>query len=225
MEQFELTANIRKTTGNSPARVLRSEGKLPAVLYGRGTETFILSINTIDLEQIFKKGNPYQVLINLTVEDGKNTIKPVMIKELQTHPLTQDFLHIDFYEIDMKRKITTSIPVVTTGIAKGVEIGGILQIVRRELEVLCLPTEIPERIVIDVTELDMGDSIHAQEIQLEGDVVFLEDTNFTVVTVLAPKIEEEPEEEEEEVEGEEGEEGVEGEEGAAEEEAEGDKKE
>jgi large subunit ribosomal protein L25 len=123
-----------------------------------------------------------------------------MVKELQTHPVSRDFLHVDFYEIAVDRKIRVKVPIVATGMAKGVELGGVLQIIRREIEVLCLPLEVPESIEIDITDLDIGDSIHVGDISQEGEIEFLEDENFTVVTLLSPKIEEveEPTEEEEE---------------------------
>ncbi|MFC1829186.1 50S ribosomal protein L25, partial [Thermodesulfobacteriota bacterium] len=110
----------------------------------------------------------------------------------------QNFLHVDFYEISMDRKITVKIPVVVSGKSTGVEVGGTLQIIRHELEILCLPSEIPESIDIDVTGLDIGDSVHLDDISLEGAIEFPEEENVTVVTILAPKMEEEPEEEEEE---------------------------
>jgi len=212
LEQIELKANVRKTTGNGPARVLRRDGRIPAVLYGPETEAVLLSVNIGDFEEVLKKGNISQVLLNLVIQNGKTFSKSVIIKELQTHPVSRDFLHIDFYEIDMKRKIKVNIPVVTKGKSKGVELGGVLQIIRHELEVLCFPGDIPEEIVIDITELDMGDSVHVEEIPLEGDMEIQADVNYTVLTVLSPKVEEEVEEEEEEVE-----EVEEGEEGAAEE--------
>lgn len=207
MEQIELKANARKTTGNGPAGVLRREGRIPAVLYGPGTEPVLLSVKIVDFEEVLKKGNVSQVLLNLVIQNGKAYSKSVIIKELQQHPVSQDFLHIDFYEIDMKRKIKVNIPVATTGKSKGVELGGVLQIVRHELEVLCLPGDIPEEIVIDVTDLDMGDSVHVEEIPLEGDAEIQAEVNFTVLTILSPKVEEEEVEEEEELE--EGEEGAE----------------
>ena len=209
MEQIELKANVRKDTGNGPARVLRREGRVPAVLYGRDTEPVLLSVSTGDFEEVLKKGNVSQVLLNLVIQNGKTFEKSVIIKELQTHPVSKDFLHIDFYEIDMKRKIVVNVPVVTKGKSKGVELGGILQIIRRELEVMCFPGDIPEEITIDISELDIGDSVHVEEIPLEGDMEIQADVNYTVLTVLSPKVEEEEvEEEEEELE--------EGEEGAAE---------
>ena len=122
----------------------------------------------------------------------------MLIKELQTDPTTKSLLHVDFYEIDMLQKINVSVPVVTTGISKGVELGGILQLVRRELEVLCMPTDIPDSIEIDITDLDVGDSVHVEDIPLQGEVEISFDTNFTVLTVLSPQVEAEPEVEEEE---------------------------
>ena len=182
-------------------------GQIPAVVYGPKTEPVLLSVNKSDLELLFKKGGIGQVVLNLVIQkNGETLTMPAMIKELQTHPVSRNFIHIDFYEIEMDQKITAKIPVVTTGIAKGVELGGILQIIRRELEVECLPLEVPESIEIDISDLDIGDSIHVEKIRLEGEIEFLEDDNYTVVTVLAPKLEEEPEEEEEEeIEGEEAE--------------------
>ena len=198
MEQIQLRATVRKTTGNGPARVLRRGGQMPAVVYGRGSEPILLSVNIKDLEQLLKNHNINQVLLNLVIENGKSIAKSVLIKELQTDPATKSLLHVDFYEIDMLQKINVSVPVVTTGISKGVELGGILQLVRRELEVLCMPTDIPDSIEIDITDLDVGDSVHVEEIPLQGDVEISFDTNFTVLTVLSPQVEAEPEVEEEE---------------------------
>ena len=217
MEQLELKAKIRKTTGNGPARVLRQDGRIPAVLYGPKTEPALLSVEIRDLELIFKTGNVGQVLLNLVIQNGQESTRPAMIKELQAHPVSGNFLHIDFYEIDLERKIRVGVPIVTTGNPIGVETGGLLQIVRREIEVLCLPTQIPESIEVDVSDLDVGDSIHVEEIQVEGDAEIPADVNFTVITCLAPKVEAEPEEEEEELDEEAAE--AEGEEGADEKEA------
>ena len=203
MDLIELKTKIRTTTGNGPARRLRMSGQIPAVLYGQKTEPVLLSVNKGDLEQVFKKGGIGQVILNLVIQkNDETTTRPAMIKELQSHPLSRNFIHIDFYEIKMDQKITAKIPVVTTGMAKGVELGGMLQIIRRELEVECLPLAVPESIEIDISDLDIGDSIHVGQIRVEGEIEFLEDDNYTVVTILSPKMEEEPEEEEEAEEGE-----------------------
>jgi large subunit ribosomal protein L25 len=217
LEQIKLKAQIRKTVGNGPARLLRREGRVPAVLYGSKIETILLSIDIKDFEHILKEASVGSVLLNLQIQNGKTSSRSAMIKELQTHPVSGQFLHVDFYEIDMQKKITAKVPVVAKGKSIGVEVGGLLQYARRELEVLCLPTEIPEAIEVDISDLDIGDSIHVEDISLAGDIEIPADTNFTLVTILAPKVEEIVEEEEL-LEGEELEEGEEAaEEGAGEE--------
>ena len=215
MEKIQLTANVRTTTGNGPARVLRRDGKIPAILYGPDTKPILLTINTHDFELLLKDYNVNQMVLDLVVKNGKTLNKSVMVKELQTHPVSHNLLHIDFYEISMTRKIKVNVPVVTTGKSAGEELGGVVQIIRRDLEVLCLPGEIPESITVDITELEIGDSLHVEDIELEGDIEIPAEVNFTVLTVTSPKVEVEEEEEIEEEE-EEGEE-VEGEEAAAEE--------
>lgn len=206
MELLELKTNLRLSVGSSPARELRRIGKIPAVLYGPETEPILLSVNIIDLEQAMQKGTSSQVLFSLVIQNDKTNKKAVMIKELQIHPVSRNFLHVDFYEIDMNRKINVKVPVTIKGKSKGIELGGTLQILRRELEVLCLPLKVPESIEVDITDLDIGDSVHVDEIPLEGDIEIPFDVNFTVVTMLSPKFEEELEEAEEVEEAEEAEE-------------------
>ena len=206
MERIELQTTVRKSTGNSPARSLRRAGQIPAVLYGPKMETVLLSVNIKDLEQVFKQGNAFQVILNLVIQNGKKVTKAAMVKELQTHPVSGNFIHIDFYEIDMKRQINVMVPIITNGQSVGVENGGMLNIVRREIELLCLPGDIPEAIEIDITDLDIGDSIHIEDIPLGENVEVSADFNFTVVTVLSPTVEEEEVVEEEEGELEAGEE-------------------
>ncbi|RZB34981.1 MAG: large subunit ribosomal protein L25 [Desulfobacteraceae bacterium Eth-SRB1] len=198
MELIELKTNIRTSVGDGPARALRRNNQIPAVLYGRGTETVLLSVDISDLERALKESTVSQLLLNLVIQNGETYTKTAMIKELQTHPVSRDFLHIDFYEIAMERKIKVNVPVITKGKSEGVELGGMLQIIRRELEVLCLPLEIPESIEIDITDLGIGDSVHVNEISLEGDAEIQADVNFTVLTILSPKAAEEEEVSEEE---------------------------
>jgi large subunit ribosomal protein L25 len=196
LNNIELTAETRKTKGNSPARALRRAGRVPAILYGRDTDSVMLSIGANDMETVMKEGSVGQSIFNLAIDGGKNT-RAAMIKELQTDPLSQNLLHIDFYEVSMDRKLKVNVPVTTTGKSVGVELGGMLQIIRRELEVFCLPNAIPQEITIDITDLDIGNSVHVEDITLEGDVEIPHDVNFTVLTVLSPKAAEAEEVEEE----------------------------
>jgi large subunit ribosomal protein L25 len=211
LEFLELKAKPRTTKGNSPARALRRDGAIPAVIYGPGKASVALSVNVYDLEQALKGAGGRQIFVDLAIEGGET--RKAMLKELQRHPVNGSFIHADFYEVALDRKMRVMIPVTTVGKCQGVEMGGMLQIIRRELEALCFPTDIPDEIEIDITELDMGESVHVEDITLEGDVELVHDVNFTVLTILAGR-----EEEEEVEEGEEGEEGevAEGEEETAE---------
>lgn len=218
MEIMNLKANLRETVGNGPSRALRREGKVPAILYGPNTEPVKLTIDKLDLEPIFKSGAVAQKLLKLDI-DGADGTTNVMVKEIQKHPVSHNLLHLDFYRVSMDQKIKVMVPVVTTGKCVGVEMGGMLQIIRRELEVFCLPDQIPETITVDITDMDIGDSLHVEDLELEGDVEVPAEVNFTILTILSPKAEEEEvegEEEEEEM-AEEGDEAAEaGEEPAAE---------
>lgn len=205
MELIELKTNIRTSVGNSQAHALRRKKQIPAVLYGRGKKTVLLSVYLSELERALKKSKTGQALLNLVVQNNETYTKPAIIKELQMHPVGRNILHVDFYEIDMNRKIKIKVPVVTKGKSKGVEQGGILQIIRRELEVLCLPLEIPKSFEIDITDFDIGDSLHVKSIPLKDNIEIPADVDFTVLTIASPKAVEEavPEEVEEEAEAEE----------------------
>jgi large subunit ribosomal protein L25 len=209
LEIQNLKATTREAVGNGPSRVLRQDGKIPAILYGPKTEPIKLAIDQLELEPIFKSGAVAQKLLKLDIE-GVDGQRNVMIKEMQKHPVSQQLLHLDLYEVTMDHKLKVMVPVVTTGKSVGVEMGGMLQIIRRELEVLSLPDQIPENITIDITDLDIGDSFHVEDLQLDGDIEIPADVNFTILTVLSPKAEEEAVEGEEEEEM--GEEGAEAEE-------------
>jgi large subunit ribosomal protein L25 len=191
LEQIELNASIRKTTGNGPARVLRREGRVPAILYGPKSDPVLLSVGRQELDRVLKRGGIGQMLLKLVIQNGNTETKTTMIKELQTDPVSHNYLHIDFYEVDLTRKLLVKVPLVAKGKAKGIEDGGMLQLVRRELEVLCLPTQIPEVLEIDITELDIGDSLHVKDISLPEEIEIPADSNFTIVTIVSGKMAEE----------------------------------
>jgi large subunit ribosomal protein L25 len=204
LELIELTTTIRETRGNGAARRLRREGKLPAVLYGPDTDAMALTVEAKDLESAIKESRGSQVILNLAV-NGEEKRRMVMLKELQTDPVSREMIHADFFEISMDRKIRIMVPVIAIGKSKGIEMGGMLQIIRRDLEVMCYPHEIPKSIEIDITELDLGESVHIEDIPVQGDVEFPHDVNFTVLTIVSGRMKAASEEEEAdaEVEGEE----------------------
>ncbi|MFO7839263.1 MAG: 50S ribosomal protein L25/general stress protein Ctc [Desulfosalsimonadaceae bacterium] len=210
MERYQLSATQREQTGKGVARKLRSQGRMPAILYGANIESTPLSVDIHDLEVLLNKVSPSQALLDLQVQNGGRSKTTVMIKELQMDPVKFKFLHVDFYEVKMDQQITTTVPVAAVGTSKGVEEGGILQIIRRELEVNCLPGDIPEQVEIDITDLDLGDSVHVEDISQSGKIEIPYETNFTILTIVSPAMEKEEEPEAEE--GEEGEEAEGGEE-------------
>ncbi len=188
MDLIELKTSLRTATGNGPARQLRRQGQVPAVLYGPKTESILLAVPAADIENVLRRGHLRQTVLNLSIDGGpQKMVRTAMFKELQTHPVTGQFLHADFYEVSMDQKIAVKVPVLVKGKSIGVENGGMVQLVRRELEVLCLPNAIPDSISIDVTALDMGDSMHIQDIVLPEGAEMASDTNYTVVTILSPK--------------------------------------
>jgi len=195
-EQLKLSAGVRKEKGKGVARRLRKKGILPAVVYGYKTPSIPLSIDSKQLKQAIASGKSGSKLLSLLIEgNGGPKEKTVMIKELQIHPVKRHYLHVDFFEVAMDKEITIKIPIKLIGEAEGVKIGGVLQQVRRELEIKCLPSQIPDGLEIDVSSLNIGDSIHLSDAQLPPGIKALEDADLTIATVLAPTIEKEVAEE------------------------------
>ena len=202
MKTYDLRTTQRNTFGKSSARALRRHGFIPAVLYGPSRESVPLTISPLDLDKIYKASGTERVILNLIIENGGTRNVTAVVKEVQASPVTGQYLHIDFYEISLNEEIVVNVMVQVTGRSKGVERGGFLQLVRHELEISCFPADMPNKIEIDVTSLDIGDSIHIGDIDLVDKVRLLSDTGLTVVAVVAPIVEEEevPEEELEEAE-------------------------
>jgi len=188
LEIFDLGVSERKGKGKGQARALRRNGLVPAVLYGPKTETVSLSVSAADLTAIYTRSESEHVILNLMIQNGGTRNKTAMIKEMQVSPLTHEYLHVDFYEISMDQEIVVKVPVELTGGSVGVERGGFLQLIRHQLEVACLPGDIPNKIQVDISGLDIGDSIHVEQVQAKDKVRLVYDSNFTVVTVVAPSL-------------------------------------
>jgi len=202
LEIFELKARHRKTRGKGSARRLRRQGLIPVVLYGPRTDSIPLTISPLDLDRIYKKSGSEHIILNLIIENGAAQNRTAMIKEKQTVPLTGQYLHVDFYEISLDEAVVVKVPVELTGKSKVVERGGFLQLIRHELEISCLPRDIPDRIEVDISNFDIGDSLHVHDIDAGEKIKLLADTNFTVATVVTPSVEKEEVPKEEEIEAE-----------------------
>jgi large subunit ribosomal protein L25 len=190
MQRPVLTAEIREGVGKEKARKLRSKGLIPAVFYGPRAQTIPLVIHSKELAKALQTEAGENVLIDLDIRKGpESDRKVVMLKDIQIDPLRRVTLHTDFYEVAMDEMVTVEVPVHLVGKPEGTKVGGILEQVRRTIQVQCLPGDIPKGIDVDVSALMIGDSIHVQDIQTEK-VKIISDTNFTIATVVPPAVEE-----------------------------------
>jgi large subunit ribosomal protein L25 len=216
MSQLTLAAQMRTDSGKGKNRRLRAEKMVPAVFYGPHADTTLLTVTYADLQKLIKEARSENIIFDLHFNtQGGTQIKKVLLKELQTDPLKDIYLHADFYEISADKELTVKVPVRLLNIPAGVAKGGVLQHTRRDLLVSCLPDRIPEYIDVDVAGLDIGQSIQVKDIQFGEGITSKMDGQVSVAGVVAPSLEPEKVEAKEEVV--EGEEGAEKPEGAAEE--------
>jgi large subunit ribosomal protein L25 len=195
MERPALTAEVREETGKGVARKLRARGLVPGVFYGPRTETISVIVNPRELAKSLQTEAGENVLIDLTIRKGDQADqKVVMVKEVQIDPLQRTALHADFYEVAMDEMITIEVPIHLVGRPEGVKMGGILDQVRRVVEIQCLPGDIPRSIDIDVSALKIGDSVRGSDLQVEKAKILL-DPAMTIATVVPPAAEEKKAEE------------------------------
>ena len=206
-----LTGKIREANGKSAARKLRTDECIPAVVYGLN-DNVSLSINPKELSKLIDdKGR--NVLIELKVDGDSAENRNVVLKELQTHPLKPGWVHIDFLEIDISKKIKVKVPIFLIGVSPGEKQGGIVNHIIRALEIESLPNAIPEKFEVDMSGVELNQMIRVSDLNLGESVQIVNDPNDIVLNVHLEKVKEE------EPEGEEGEEGEEGAEGAEEDQA------
>lgn len=203
MEQIALEAQVRKERGKEVCKKLRKGGLVPAVVYGEGKESVSLVVSAREMQHILHGGSSSNVIINLKLKDDKKTEdKTVMIKGMQFDPVKDSMVHIDFHEISLTETIAVKVSVESKGEAIGVkQDGGILEHAVWEIEIECLPTQIPKFIEVDVTNLAMNKTIHLGDIVLPEGVVPLDPPETVLFAVVPPKMEEEVTAEEEAAEG------------------------
>jgi len=188
-----VVAELRNKSGKNVCRKIRQKGLIPAVFYGPDTSPISLSINPKDIDKIFSSPGGVNTVIDLKIvnpNDKSELQKIAILKDWQIHPSRRTFIHADFYEIDVNRPITVNVPLRFVGKAKVAASGGIVEEVRREISVECLPTIIPDFIEVDVSELDFGDSIHVREVKVSEGIKVIDDLDLTLVAVMAPPEEE-----------------------------------
>jgi len=207
MSRPKLLAKLRTQLGKEASRKLRQKGLVPAICYGPRMDSVPLTLDPKELMKTIHMGE--NVLIDLMIQDGKEAAqKVVMVRDLQIDPIKDQCIHTDLLEVVMDEEISVEIPIVLVGKPEGVKMGGVLEQITREITVECLPTDIPQSIEVDVSQLDIGDTIHIGDIGLEKGRILV-DPATTLATVVPPTVEKvviEEEVVEEEVEAEEAEE-------------------
>jgi large subunit ribosomal protein L25 len=193
MAMMELTAFRRHGSGKERARKLHSLGKVPGVLYGKGLASCSIEFDRRDLEKFLGIARRGAVVIRMNVKDGSEEKESfVVLKDVQTNPKTDRVIHVDFYEVAFGKKFRIEVPIRIKGKAAGIEQGGIVEQVTRSLEVECLPANVPEFLELDVSPLEIGDSLHLGDMSFpEGVQPLDKDITATIVSVHAPRIEEE----------------------------------
>ncbi len=191
METLELQVDAREAGSKQKARRLRRGGKIPGILYGPKTQSVPLEIDTKDFSSRVA-GLEGSHLVRLKSTSSALADKVALVKEVQYHPITGEVIHTDLYEVDLSARIQVHVPLHFVGKAEGVVRGGILQPVVREVEVECLPLDIPEFFNVEVSGLDIGDTIHIEDLAMPSGVTAIYESNFALVTVVPPTVEEAP---------------------------------
>jgi large subunit ribosomal protein L25 len=188
-KDITVAAASRDTRGKNEARRLRVKGSMPAVLYGPGTDPVAVAVSPKELTGILNSKTGHNTIFNLNVAD-KETV-PVMIVDWQYDPIKDNLLHVDLKRIDLAKRIAVKVPVVTLGDPKGVKLqGGIHEIITREVEIECLPDDIPEVFTMNVTELMIGQSIRASDIPITGSMKLLSPADAVISHVVSLRAEE-----------------------------------
>ncbi|MDA2924841.1 50S ribosomal protein L25 [Acidobacteria bacterium AH-259-L09] len=192
MADIVIEGEERRELGKNANRRLRAEGKIPAVVYGHGLDTLPLSVNPKDLDRILHSETGHNTIFKLEFGGGS---RDVLIKDYQLDPIDGNLLHADFQAVVMDEVMIFEVPVQTVGTSKGVKAGGVLDMVLREIEMECLPQDVPDHVRMDVAELDVGDSVRVEDLQIDtSKIAVLSNPELVVLTIVPPHVEREVEE-------------------------------
>jgi len=192
MKSVPLNAAPRSQTRHGEVKKLRASGRIPAVIYGRQTKPENLELNAREMTDLIHHSASENILVDLAVKDNARPNRLALVQEIQHHPLSGRVLHVDFHEVAENEKVTVNVPLETVGEAVGVKTGGgVLEHVLFKLKVRALPKDLPEQLVVDVSHLEVGKSIHLGDIKAPAGVEILGDKKISVISVAMPKTEEE----------------------------------
>src|SRR5882757_7910997 len=192
MKSVALNAFPRALGRRAGAKKLRASGRIPAVIYGRQAKPQNLEVLSKEMENLVHHSVSENLLVDLAVKDDTRPKRLALVQEIQHHPLSGNILHVDFHEVAENEKVTIMVPVETTGEAVGVKTsGGVLEHVLFKIKARALPKDLPEQIIVDVSNLNIGQAIHLGEIPAPAGVELIGDKNIPVIAVAAPRTEEE----------------------------------
>lgn len=188
MEKILVKADKRVETGKGSARSLRRQDILPAVMYAEGKSTSI-KLNRKEIQKLIYSGVGEHALITLELNEGNSVASehPVLVKDYQTEPVTDELLHVDFIEVSLKKIIKVTVPLIIIKEPAGIKLGGILQLRIREIEIECLPTQIPDKIEVDAGSVEIGHSLHVSDIPPQEGLKIVTDPSEVILSVTAPK--------------------------------------
>jgi large subunit ribosomal protein L25 len=191
MQKVLLKAQKREEKGKGSARSLRRQAQIPAILYSKGKSTPI-KVQKKDVTRLMTTGGGEHALVTLELSDSKGGKKDhwALVKDYQADPVKRELLHVDFIEISLRKKIKTIVPIIITKEPVGIKNGGILQQQIRDVEIECLPTQIPDGIEVDASAIDIGHTLHVSDLTVTDKVKIISDAGDAVLSVSAPKIEE-----------------------------------
>ena len=185
-ENTLISADLRNRVGKGSARAARRAGKIPAVIYGDKKQPISIEIEARMMRKIINEPGIFSRLLDINVDNGKHT---VLMRDIHFHPVTDDPMHFDFLRVSQSSTVSVSVGVefINEAICPALKIGGVLNIVRYEVELNCLPTSIPEKIIVDLSEAKIGESIHISAVELpEGVTPTITDRDFTIATLQSP---------------------------------------
>lgn len=189
MQRVTLEVEVRRQTGKGAARKLRRAGRVPGVLYGRGIEPLPIAVEVRALEGTLQAAAGANVLVDVVVrDDGQVRNELAMLQDLQRDVLSRRVIHVDLHRVSLTERVHARVPVVLRGEAPGVREGGVLEFLRHEVEVSGLPTDLPEHLELDVSDLGVGHSLHVRDLRIPEGVSLLTPADETLVTVLAPAV-------------------------------------
>lgn len=192
-QQVKLKAHKRTVTGRNAIKKIKRQGLVPGIIYGSKSQPVTLQVDARELTDVLAHASSEHVLVELEIVDGnQSTSRLALIQEVQHNPLKRELLHIDFQAVSATEKITSEVPIEAVGEALGVRtFGGLLEYSLRALEVECFPQDLPDVVRLDVTNLNIGESLHVRDIPLPAGVESITDGDLTVVNVVASRVGEE----------------------------------